>query len=63
MDKSLGQLLTGAVLGAVAVEVLRAKKPEVLDEITSNAKGIAINIKNIYKQLNTTVRDWAQNPS
>ncbi len=63
MDKSLGQLIIGAVLGAVAVEVLRGKKPEVLDEIKSNAKGIAIDLKNIYKQLNTTIRDWAQNPS
>jgi hypothetical protein len=63
MDKSLGQLLIGVILGAVAVEVLRGKKPEVLDEIKSNAKGIAKELKNIYKQLNTTIRDWAQNPS
>ena len=63
MDKSLGQLLIGAVLGAAAVEVLREKKPEVLDEIKSNAKDIAKDLKNIYKQLNTTIRDWAQNPS
>ena len=63
MDKSLGQLLIGAVLGAVAVEVLRKKKPEVLDEIKNNAKVIAKDLKNIYKQLNTTIRDWAQNPS
>ena len=28
MDKSFGQLLIGAVLGAVAIEVLREKKPE-----------------------------------
>ena len=63
MDKSLGQLLIGADLGAAAVEVLREKKPEVLDEIKSNAKDIAKDLKNIYKLLNTTIRDWAQNPS
>jgi hypothetical protein len=63
MDKSFGQLLIGAVLGAVAVEVLREKKPEVLDEIKSNVKGVAKDLKSIYRRINTTVKDWIQNPS
>ena len=60
MGKSLGQLLIGAVLGAVAVEVLREKKPEVLDEIKKNAKCIAKDLKSIYKQIKTAVKDWAE---
>ena len=63
MDKSLGQLLIGAVLGAVAVEVLRKKKPEVLDEIKSNAKDITKDLKSVYSKIKTTVRGWAENPS
>jgi len=63
MDKSLGHLLIGAVLGAVAVEVLREKKPEVLDEIKSNAKDIVKNLKGIYGQVKTAFKDWAESPS
>ena len=63
MDKSLGQLLIGAVLGAVAVEVLRGKKPDVLDEIKSNAKDITKDLKSVYSKIKTTVRGWAENPS
>ena len=63
MDKSLGQLLIGAVLGVVAVEVLREKKPEVLDEIKSNAKDIVKDLKSVYSKIKTTVRGWAENPS
>ncbi len=63
MDKSLGQLLIGAVLGAVAVEVLREKKPEVLDEIKSNAKDIVKDLKGVYSKIRTAAKDWAQNPS
>lgn len=61
MDKSLGQLLIGAVMGAVAVEVLRKKKPEVLNEVKSNAKDIAKDLKSIYGQIRTTLKDWAEN--
>ena len=63
MDKSLGQLLIGAILGAVAVEVLREKKPELFDEIKSNAKDIVKDLKSVYGKINTAVRDWAQSPS
>ena len=63
MDKSLGQLLIGAVFGAVAVEVLREKKPEVLDEIKSNAKDIVKDLKSVYSKVRTAAKDWVQNPS
>ncbi len=63
MDKSLGQLIIGAVLGAVAVEVLREKKPELFDEIKKNAKDIAKDLKSIYSQTKTAVKDWTQSPS
>ncbi|MCP4256413.1 MAG: hypothetical protein GY774_02675 [Planctomycetes bacterium] len=63
MDKSLGQILIGAVLGAAAVEMLREKKPEVFDEIKNNAKDITKDIKSIYSKIRTTAKDWAQNPS
>ena len=63
MDKSLGQLLIGAVLGAVAVEVLREKKPELFDEIKKDAKNIAKDLKSIYRQIKTAVNDWAQSAS
>ena len=63
MDKSFGQLLIGAVLGSVAVEVLREKKPEVLDGIKSNVKDITKDLKSVYSKIKTTVRDWVQNPS
>lgn len=63
MDKSLGQLIIGAVLGAVAVEVLREKKPELFDETKKNATDIAKDLKNIYRQIKTAVKDWAQSPS
>jgi len=63
MDKSLGQLLIGTVLGAVAVEVLREKKPDILDEIKSNAKDITKDLKSVYSKIKTTVRGWAENPS
>jgi len=63
MDKSLGQLLISAILGAIAAEILREKKPELFDEIEKNTKDIAKDLKNIYKQINTTIRDWAENIS
>ena len=63
MDKSLGQLLIGAVLGAVAAEILRKKNPELFDEIEKNTKDIAKDIKNIYKQINTAIKGWAENAS
>jgi hypothetical protein len=63
MDKSFGQLLIGAVLGAVAIEVLREKKPELLDKIKSNTKDIVNELKSVYSKINTAVRDWAQSPS
>lgn len=63
MDKSLGQLIIGAVLGAVAVEVLREKKPELFDEIKKNTKDIANDLKSIYRQIKTAVNEWAQSPS
>ena len=50
-------------MGAVAVEVLREKKPEVLDEIKKNATDIAKDLKSICRQINTAVRGWAQSPS
>jgi len=62
MDKSLGQLVIGAVLGAVAVEVLREKKPEVLDEIKSNARDIVKDLESVYSKIRTAAKDWAQNP-
>ena len=61
MDKCLGQLLIGAVLGAVAVEVLRKKKPKILDEIKSNAKDIIKNLKDIYKQVNEAIKSSVEN--
>lgn len=63
MDKSLGQLLIGAVLGAVAVEVLREKKPEVFNEIKSNAKDIATDLKGVYSTIRTAAKNWAQDAS
>jgi gas vesicle protein len=63
MDKSLGQLLIGAVLGAVAIEVLREKKPKVFDEIKNNAKDITKNFKSVYDTIKTAANEWAQNPS
>ena len=63
MDKSLGQLLIGSVLGAVAVELLREKKPEVFNDIKNNAKDITKDLKSIYSKIRTTTKDWAQNPS
>ena len=60
MDKSLGQLLIGAVLGAVAVEVLRKKKPELFDEIKTDAKDITKSAKSIYKHIRKTVEDLAE---
>jgi len=63
MDKSLGQLLIGAVLGAVAVEVLREKKPELFDEIKKDAKDIAKDLKSICRQIKTAVNDWAESAS
>jgi len=63
MDKSFGQLLIGAVLGAVAIEVLREKKPELLDEIKSNTKDIVNDLKSVYSKIRTAAKDWAQNPS
>ena len=63
MDKSLGQLLIGAVLGAVAAEILRKKNPELFDEIEKNTKDIAKDLKNIYKQINTAIKGWAENAS
>ena len=63
MDKSLGQLLIGAVLGAVAVEVLREKKPELFDEIKKDAKDIANDLESIYRQIKTAIEDWAESAS
>lgn len=63
MDRSFGQLLIGAVLGAVAVELLREKKPEILDEIKKNAKDITEDLKSIYRQIKTAVKNWAESPS
>ena len=63
MYKSVGQLIIGAVLGAVAVEVLRKKKPELIDEIKKSAKDITKGLKGIYRQINTTIKDWVENPS
>lgn len=63
MDKSLGQLLIGAVLGAVAAEILRKKKPELFDEIEKNTKDIAKDLKSVYSKIRTAAKDWAQNPS
>ena len=63
MDKSLGQLLIGAVLGAVAVEVLRERKPELFDEIKKDAKDIVKDLRSIYRQIKTAVNDWAQSAS
>ena len=63
MDKSLGQLLIGAVFGAVAVEMLREKKPGLFDEIKKNAKDIAKDLKSIYRQIKTAINDWAESAS
>lgn len=63
MDKSLGQLIIGAVLGAVAIEVLREKKPDVFDEIKNNAKDITKDFKSVYDTIKTAAKEWAQNPS
>jgi len=61
MDKSIGQLIIGAILGAVAVEVLREKKPEVLEEIKKNAKDIVKDLKTIYRQMNKAFRNLTEN--
>lgn len=63
MDKSLGQLIIGAVLGVVAVEVLREQKPDVFNEIKNDAKDITKDLKSIYSKIRTTAKVWAQNPS
>ena len=63
MDKASGQLLIGAVLGAVAIEVLREKKPELFAEIKSNATDIVKDLKSVYSKVRTAAKDWAQNPS
>jgi len=63
MDKSIGQLVIGAVLGATAVEVLRKKKPELFDEIKSNTKDIVKDLKGVYSKIRTAAKDWAQSPT
>jgi len=63
MDKSLGQLLIGDVLGAVAVEVLQEKKPEVFNEIKNNAKDITKDLKSVYSKIRIAAKDLAQNTS
>jgi hypothetical protein len=63
MDKSLGQLLIGAVLGAVAIEVLREKNPEVYEEFKNNAKDITKDFKSVYNTVRTAAEKWAQDAS
>ena len=63
MDKSLGQLLIGAVLGAVAIEFLREKKPEVFDEIKNNAMEITKDFKSVCNTIRTAAKEWANDPS
>ena len=63
MDKSLGQLLIGAVLDAVAVQVLREKKPELFDEIKSDTKDFVKDLKGVYSKVRAAVKDWSENPS
>lgn len=48
------------IFGAVAVELLRKKKPELFDEIKTDAKDIAKSAKSIYKHIRTTVKDLAE---
>ena len=63
MDKSLGQLLIGAVLGAIAAEIMRQKNPELFDEIKNNAKDITKDFKSVYGTIKTAAKEWAQNLS
>jgi gas vesicle protein len=63
MDKTLSQLLIGAILGAVAIEVLREKRPEVFNEIKHNAKEIAKDFKSVCNTIRTAAEEWSQDPS
>jgi len=60
VDKSFGQLLIGALFGVAAVELLRKKKPELFDEIKTDAKDIAKNVKSIYKHIRKAVKDLGE---
>ena len=40
MDKIVGSLFVGVLIGAVAVEILRRKKPELLDNIGKNIEDV-----------------------
>ncbi len=56
-DTGLSKLIVGAIVGAVTVEYLREKKPEVLDDIKEHTKGLVSAFKPVYKDMEKTLND------
>ncbi len=50
MFKSLGVLLGGMFVGAVAMEILRKTRPEALDKVYERTREIASGAKEAFKK-------------
>ena len=56
MNRDLNQLFLGVIIGAVGIEVLRKKKPEVLEKIKESSKDLAKAFESVYQEIGETVK-------
>ena len=59
MNKDLNQLFLGVIIGAVGIEVLRKKQPELLEKIKESSKDLARGLESVYKEIEETIKKAA----